>query len=1109
MSESEAFEVISTEFSISKLYAVDNYNDIYIFQDFSDEKFSIGLGINSITIHAFPWKEAYAKYFIDKNAYIVFGIHKADRIRAATISDSLKPIAKLVKNIDLPIKSGDEGNFMEYILTYEFTIDDFKALVSQAPDVNSVVAEPTCAKTTLGEFSKGMYYGKYIELPVTISGKKSENYNIPLRFKISCNRGNGKKCVFCGLNATMSAECNVDKNSEKILELIDVSKTDMQRVMRDMMNITCDRNDIEILEKQTIEEVVAIPEIDYSCEKESEYTARRLYYAGHGLKDNKAYNIRGYNLTHPKNQHSTILIQKAIATQGSLDSSFITPEIKDSLKIFRCEPTIKDIDNKLQDIYTDLAINITRICGREDILLAIDLTYHSALRFKFAGSTIEKGWIDALVFGDTQCGKCFVKDTEVLMYDGSIKKIQDVIIGDLVMGDDSTPRRVLSLARGQENMYEIVPELDSAEGYTVNESHIMCLKRMRTGKELDMNLTDYMKLSPRLRGIKYKCYKKEVSFEHKNVILEPYFLGMWLGDGRNSGVPITNTDFEVITWLGGYAHSLGMKLSTYKSHNGCNAYAITNGMGFKKNMVYGALKYYNLINNKHIPMEYKINSELIRLEVLAGIIDSDGHKPKTKYNNYTCEIVFKDKTLADDTVFLARSLGFRCAINTKIATIKRIGYKCRVYRIRLYGDLWRIPTKIARKQWKKGVIKGKFNNKPWLNYGFKIKEKGIGDYFGFKTDGNQRFLLKDFTVVHNSDTIKNIIKHYKTGEIIGGDSISYAGLVGGLQQIAGGWNITWGKLVLNNGRLLAIDEFKKLSTEDISNLASIRTTGIAEINKVQSGKTTARTRLLCFSNPRSNRKMAVYSKGILAMKELVGNPEDISRFDFALIVADTEIPQTDINEFLFKTTEHKYISEYCKNLVLWAWTRKKEDIEFLPETEKIILQQAMMMAEEYDSSIPLVTPAQQRVKLARMALSLATRLNSTTTGDNVVVYPAHAEYVFNWLRKIYNKTSMGYDLYSKFNMTSDKYIKDNWDKLVYELKEFPDYKLLKDLLLQYEIIRKMELELQMKWESKDIKDFFHWVSKTRLMHNIHNGYVKHPLFIKMLKELDAIQESVI
>jgi len=58
-------------------------------------------------------------------------------------------------------------------------------------------------------------------------------------------------------------------------------------------------------------------------------------------------------------------------------------------------------------------------------------------------------------------GKCLGKDTDILMYDGTIQKVQDIKVGDILMGDDSTPRNVLSLARGREQMYKVINNFGS------------------------------------------------------------------------------------------------------------------------------------------------------------------------------------------------------------------------------------------------------------------------------------------------------------------------------------------------------------------------------------------------------------------------------------------------------------------------------------------------------------------------------------------------------------------------------------------------------------------------------------------------------------------------
>lgn len=79
-----------------------------------------------------------------------------------------------------------------------------------------------------------------------------------------------------------------------------------------------------------------------------------------------------------------------------------------------------------------------------------------------------------LAWHSTGSGKCHAKDTPILMYDGSIKMVQDIKKNDVLMGDDSTPRRVISLASGQDEMYDIIPT--KGEKYTVNAAHILCLK---------------------------------------------------------------------------------------------------------------------------------------------------------------------------------------------------------------------------------------------------------------------------------------------------------------------------------------------------------------------------------------------------------------------------------------------------------------------------------------------------------------------------------------------------------------------------------------------------------------------------------------------------------
>ncbi|MFN0203923.1 MAG: replicative DNA helicase, partial [Bacteroidia bacterium] len=344
-------------------------------------------------------------------------------------------------------------------------------------------------------------------------------------------------------------------------------------------------------------------------------------------------------------------------------------------------------------------------------------------------------------------GKCLGKDTPILMYDGSIKLVQDVKVGDLLMGDDSTPRKVLSLARGTEKMYWV--RQNKAMDYRVNESHILSLKRSRnegkhkSGDILNISVKEYVGKSEKFKS-NYKGYKVSIEFEEKNMPLAPYFIGLWLGDGHSYSSRITNQDEEIIIYMREYAESLGLSLQTYLQEDKCNNYAITKGSrgGRKAFSIQEELRKLNLLENKHIPEGYLLNSTENRLELLAGLIDSDGHYDET-FNCY--EITQKNETLATQIKFLCDTLGFKVSLNEKQARITSLGVETTVYRVRLFGNLDIIPAKVARK--KARPLRSHAN---WRVTGITLEEDKIDDYYGFEIDGNHLFLLGDCTVTHNT-----------------------------------------------------------------------------------------------------------------------------------------------------------------------------------------------------------------------------------------------------------------------------------------------------------------------------------------------------------------------
>ena len=257
-------------------------------------------------------------------------------------------------------------------------------------------------------------------------------------------------------------------------------------------------------------------------------------------------------------------------------------------------------------------------------------------------------------------------------------------------------------------------------------------------------------------------------------------------------------------------------------------------------------------------------------------------------------------------------------------------------------------------------------------------------------------------------------RHYKVGEYITLESATLPGIIGGISQIGKEVTFSWGVLPINDGRLVVLDETNGLDTRDISNLSSIRDNGIAERTVVGSTrKTSARVRLIWISNPRSpNLRMSHYSSGIESIRELMGRPEDIARLDFGIIVAKEDVDVNMINRLSHKKPDHIFTSELCHKCLMWAWSRRENDVKFTPEAERSILGYAVTMSEKYSDSIPLVQGSVQRIKLAKLATALACRLFSTEDGINVLVKEEHVEYVVNYLQETYDSVYFGYKDYS-------------------------------------------------------------------------------------------------
>lgn len=284
-------------------------------------------------------------------------------------------------------------------------------------------------------------------------------------------------------------------------------------------------------------------------------------------------------------------------------------------------------------------------------------------------------------------------------------------------------------------------------------------------------------------------------------------------------------------------------------------------------------------------------------------------------------------------------------------------------------------------------------------------------------------LILGDTRTGKSETFNALRHHYQAGIIRSCEGATFAGLVGGAQKMGRNdqWMVTWGALPLNDRRLVALDEMSGLMVNGkesrgiIENMSSIRSEGRAEITKIANEETSARTRLLWFSNPIDRSRLADSPDGALnSLRRLIRNPEDIARFDFMMAVANNEVDAALINSMDHAKVKHRYNQESCAALVMWAWSRKAEDVRWAPGAEEAVLRAAADLGGRYVADPPLIQAENVRIKVARIAVAFAARTFSTNArGELLIVRKAHVQAAVEFLDRIYGTDAMGYQQYSK------------------------------------------------------------------------------------------------
>jgi putative portal protein len=240
---------------------------------------------------------------------------------------------------------------------------------------------------------------------------------------------------------------------------------------------------------------------------------------------------------------------------------------------------------------------------------------------------------------------------------GKFKELKDIVDGDILVGQNGQPTTVVKAHEIQlpKKAYEL--KFSNGEVVRAGGEHLWTIQNQRgTRKTVD---TDYIfnYMSKYKERVYIDRVQKPLSSLDKDLPLDPYFLGLWLGDGGSWQNVFCSEDEEIIEYVNNWTIEHGGYLEKTKHQNSGKAVTyrikdtdLTNiciDLGIRKS-------YSENSGVKHIPEIYFEASYEQRLELLRGLMDTDG----CHHSGGFCIFIQKEGQLCDDVVRLAKSLGW-------------------------------------------------------------------------------------------------------------------------------------------------------------------------------------------------------------------------------------------------------------------------------------------------------------------------------------------------------------------------------------------------------------------------------------------------------------------
>ena len=284
-------------------------------------------------------------------------------------------------------------------------------------------------------------------------------------------------------------------------------------------------------------------------------------------------------------------------------------------------------------------------------------------------------------------------------------------------------------------------------------------------------------------------------------------------------------------------------------------------------------------------------------------------------------------------------------------------------------------------------------------------------------NGWVEILLIGDTGLAKSTVALRMMRMINVGEYLNGETVSAAGIIGGIEYRDKVAVMKWGAFPRNDQGFVVLDEvsaMQKRHRDVTGQLTAMRSTGIAKITKIVDAETPARVRTVWITNPEDCKQVASYNGACRAISGVVQDRADVARFTKAYAVAAEGVTIDTITQQR-QRMEHPIIRKHWNTLAILTWSLKPDQIIFTDGAQAYLRDQARVLTEKYHESIPLLEKGRALDKLAKLSIPIAVLCgNFRTSEDKLALYvgKGHCQYAVEHLQATYDDSAMGYDSYS-------------------------------------------------------------------------------------------------